>query len=170
MGLFAFGPNTTIAKYKHLIDDDRWDRMVDLFREENAKIFKLSGHSAFSACLQVSSNSKLYNTRFIEQKNKKATRCSLAGGHRSAQNANVPPRSDITLRCVPRALRSRQRLAVCARRKSAPHMRGDRRSARRAKSAGDARERPRLRQTRSRSNADARRCCRLPAHKRKLLD
>lgn len=53
MGLLAFGPNTNIAAYKRLIADERWDRMVDLFREENAKIFKLSGHSAFSACLQV---------------------------------------------------------------------------------------------------------------------
>ncbi|KAI6203759.1 hypothetical protein M3Y94_00593600 [Aphelenchoides besseyi] len=53
MGLLAFGPKTDIGEYKKLVDDDRWNRMVELFREENAKIFKLSGHSAFSACLQV---------------------------------------------------------------------------------------------------------------------
>lgn len=53
MGLLAFGPSTGIHSYQRLVQPERWEQILDLFRRENARIFKLSSQSAFSACLQV---------------------------------------------------------------------------------------------------------------------
>jgi hypothetical protein len=53
MLLFAVGPDTQLDPYKGLVNEERWDKMIQLFKDENARIFRFSGHTAFSACLQV---------------------------------------------------------------------------------------------------------------------
>ncbi|KAH7726655.1 erythroblast macrophage protein EMP [Aphelenchoides avenae] len=53
MGLLAFGADTQLPSYKRLLGDERWDELIELFRQENAKIFQISAQSAFSACLQA---------------------------------------------------------------------------------------------------------------------
>ncbi|CAJ0575239.1 unnamed protein product, partial [Mesorhabditis spiculigera] len=41
------------AAYKELAAEDRWERVAQLFRQENARIYQLPEQSAFSACLQA---------------------------------------------------------------------------------------------------------------------
>lgn len=53
MGLLGFGKDTEIDLYKKLMKTERWEQILDMFRMENSRIFKLANQSAFSACLQV---------------------------------------------------------------------------------------------------------------------
>lgn len=39
--------------YKRLLSDERYQILIDMFRQENQKIFQLSTQSSFSACLQT---------------------------------------------------------------------------------------------------------------------
>ncbi|KHN75094.1 Macrophage erythroblast attacher [Toxocara canis] len=51
MGLIGFGRTYDIESYKALCSDDKWDMLIELFRQENARIFQLMEHSSFNACL-----------------------------------------------------------------------------------------------------------------------
>uniref|UniRef100_A0A9J2PCD7 E3 ubiquitin-protein transferase MAEA n=1 Tax=Ascaris lumbricoides TaxID=6252 RepID=A0A9J2PCD7_ASCLU len=51
MGLIGFGHTYGIESYKALCSDDKWDALIELFRQENARIFQLMEHSSFNACL-----------------------------------------------------------------------------------------------------------------------
>ncbi|CAD5206536.1 unnamed protein product [Bursaphelenchus okinawaensis] len=53
MGLLAFGPRTGVQSYQKLANAERWEQILEMFRHENAKIFRLSSQSAFSTCLQL---------------------------------------------------------------------------------------------------------------------
>ncbi|CAD5209419.1 unnamed protein product [Bursaphelenchus xylophilus] len=73
MGLLAFGPATGVSSYQKLVISERWEQILDMFREENAKIFRLSPQSAFSVCLQV--GLAAYKTPFC--KNNPDSRCII---------------------------------------------------------------------------------------------
>uniref|UniRef100_A0A1I7Z1L2 E3 ubiquitin-protein transferase MAEA n=1 Tax=Steinernema glaseri TaxID=37863 RepID=A0A1I7Z1L2_9BILA len=53
MGLLGSGKNTTIKAYKKLYGQERWNTLIEKFRQESAKVFQLSKQSAFSTCLQT---------------------------------------------------------------------------------------------------------------------
>jgi len=53
MGLLAFGTKTKLEHYHEVVDENRWLRLVELFREENARVFQLSELSVFGVCLQT---------------------------------------------------------------------------------------------------------------------
>lgn len=52
MTLLAFGPNTHVKPYSHLLDESRWEKLIAQFRDENVKLFQLSCTSVFWATLQ----------------------------------------------------------------------------------------------------------------------
>lgn len=52
MGLLACGSSTSISIYRELASDARWNVLVEVFREENSRIFQLADQSVLSACLQ----------------------------------------------------------------------------------------------------------------------
>lgn len=53
MGLLAFPFNTELSPYKELLDESRWQMLVQQFRHENFKLYQLSTHSVFSVALQA---------------------------------------------------------------------------------------------------------------------
>lgn len=53
MGLLAFPSNTNISPYKELLDESRWQMLVQQFRHENFKLYQLSTYSVFTVALQA---------------------------------------------------------------------------------------------------------------------
>lgn len=53
MGLLAFSAETDISPYKELLDESRWNMLVQQFRQENFKLYQLSNFSVFSVALQA---------------------------------------------------------------------------------------------------------------------
>lgn len=53
MGLLAYPVTTTISPYKELLDECRWNMLVQQFRQENFKLFQLNNFSVFSVVLQA---------------------------------------------------------------------------------------------------------------------
>ncbi|GLH06491.1 uncharacterized protein GBIM_11993 [Gryllus bimaculatus] len=48
MALLAFPTNTELSPYKELLDESRWDRLVEQFRQENYRLFQLASQSVFT--------------------------------------------------------------------------------------------------------------------------
>lgn len=42
-----------ISPYKELLDDGRWEKLVEQFRQENYKLFQLASQSVFTVALQA---------------------------------------------------------------------------------------------------------------------
>lgn len=53
MALLAFPTSTELVPYKELLDDNRWDKLVEQFRQENYKLFQLASQSVFTVALQA---------------------------------------------------------------------------------------------------------------------
>ena len=53
MGLLACSPETSIERYQSLFDLNRWNRLIEQFRQENFKLYQLSNASIFSITLQA---------------------------------------------------------------------------------------------------------------------
>ncbi|XP_073969759.1 E3 ubiquitin-protein transferase Katazuke [Rhodnius prolixus] len=53
MALLAFPTNTELSPYKELLEDDRWGRLVEQFRQENYKLYQLASQSVFTVALQA---------------------------------------------------------------------------------------------------------------------
>ncbi|XP_022909984.1 E3 ubiquitin-protein transferase MAEA [Onthophagus taurus] len=53
MALLAFSVNTTIAPYKALFAESRWDTLIEQFRQENYRLFQLASQSVFTVTLQA---------------------------------------------------------------------------------------------------------------------
>ncbi|GAB6024914.1 hypothetical protein CHUAL_010019 [Chamberlinius hualienensis] len=53
MGLLAFPTDTNIDPYKDLLDESRWELLVQQFRDENFKLYQLNTYSVFSVALQA---------------------------------------------------------------------------------------------------------------------
>lgn len=53
MGLLACQPNTSVERYKSLFDLNRWNQLIQQFRQENFKLYQLSNASIFSITLQA---------------------------------------------------------------------------------------------------------------------
>ncbi|CAH1404267.1 unnamed protein product [Nezara viridula] len=77
MALLAFPSNTEIPAYKELLDEDRWLRLVEQFRQENYKLFQLASQSTFTVALQAGLSAlktpQCYGS--YEQKNKSCPVC-----------------------------------------------------------------------------------------------
>jgi len=52
MGLLAFPLSTMIQPYKDLLDNSRWQSLIQQFRQENYRLHQLSSQSMFSVALQ----------------------------------------------------------------------------------------------------------------------
>ncbi|XP_060829339.1 E3 ubiquitin-protein transferase MAEA [Bombus pascuorum] len=53
MGQLAFPANTSLSPYKDLLDEKRWDRLIEQFRHENYRLFQLATQSVFTVALQA---------------------------------------------------------------------------------------------------------------------
>ncbi|CAH1114963.1 unnamed protein product [Psylliodes chrysocephalus] len=53
MALLAFPITTDIAPYKSLLDEKRWDTLIEQFRQENYRLFQLASQSVFTVALQA---------------------------------------------------------------------------------------------------------------------
>ncbi|KAF7990597.1 hypothetical protein HCN44_000402 [Aphidius gifuensis] len=53
MGQLAFPANPHHSPYKDLLDEKRWDRLVEQFRHENYRLFQLASQSVFTVALQA---------------------------------------------------------------------------------------------------------------------
>jgi macrophage erythroblast attacher len=53
MALLAFPVNTEIGPYKALLDETRWDTLIEEFRQENYRLFQLASQSVFTVALQA---------------------------------------------------------------------------------------------------------------------
>ena len=42
-----------LSPYKELLDESRWDRLVEQFRQENYRLFQLASQSVFTVALQA---------------------------------------------------------------------------------------------------------------------
>ncbi|VDM95476.1 unnamed protein product [Thelazia callipaeda] len=51
MGLIGFGNPVRTCAYSEYFSEKRWDQLIDLFRQENARVYKLMEYSPFNACL-----------------------------------------------------------------------------------------------------------------------
>ena len=52
MGLLAFPLSTAIQPYKDLLDNSRWQSLIQQFRQENYRLHQLSSQSMFTVALQ----------------------------------------------------------------------------------------------------------------------
>jgi len=52
MGLLAFPLSTVIQPYKDLLDNSRWQSLIQQFRQENYRLHQLSSQSMFTVALQ----------------------------------------------------------------------------------------------------------------------
>ncbi|RZF38448.1 hypothetical protein LSTR_LSTR011938 [Laodelphax striatellus] len=48
MALLAFPANTEISPYKELLDEGRWEKLVEQFRQENYRLFQMASQSVFT--------------------------------------------------------------------------------------------------------------------------
>lgn len=53
MGLIGFGHTYGIESYKALCSDDKWDALIELFRQENARIFQVAFATISAYCLMI---------------------------------------------------------------------------------------------------------------------
>ncbi|XP_046383969.1 E3 ubiquitin-protein transferase MAEA [Ischnura elegans] len=53
MGLLAFPVNTELSPYKELLDNGRWEKLIEQFRQENYRLFQLASQSVFTVALQA---------------------------------------------------------------------------------------------------------------------
>ncbi|KAF5298077.1 hypothetical protein FQA39_LY11845 [Lamprigera yunnana] len=53
MALLAFPIATEIPYYKMLLDQNRWDTLIEEFRQENFRLFQLASQSVFTVALQA---------------------------------------------------------------------------------------------------------------------
>lgn len=53
MALLAFPSNTKISPYKELMDEGRWQTLIEQFRQENYRLFQLASQSVFTVALQA---------------------------------------------------------------------------------------------------------------------
>ncbi|CAB0005040.1 unnamed protein product [Nesidiocoris tenuis] len=53
MALLAFPITTELSPYKELLEEERWSRLVEQFRQENYKLFQLASQSVFTVALQA---------------------------------------------------------------------------------------------------------------------
>lgn len=53
MALLAFPANTEISPYKELLDEGRWEKLVEQFRQENYRLFQMASQSVFTVALQA---------------------------------------------------------------------------------------------------------------------
>lgn len=53
MALLAFPANTEISPYKEMLQESRWDKLVEQFRQENYRLFQLASQSVFTVALQA---------------------------------------------------------------------------------------------------------------------
>uniref|UniRef100_A0A0A9YIX7 E3 ubiquitin-protein transferase MAEA n=2 Tax=Lygus hesperus TaxID=30085 RepID=A0A0A9YIX7_LYGHE len=53
MALLAFPVTTELSPYKELLEEERWGRLVEQFRQENYKLFQLATQSVFTVALQA---------------------------------------------------------------------------------------------------------------------
>ncbi|KAM3720860.1 E3 ubiquitin-protein transferase MAEA [Dirofilaria immitis] len=51
MGLIGFGIPSKSRAYDEYFSDKRWDQLIELFKQENARVYKLMDYSSFNACL-----------------------------------------------------------------------------------------------------------------------
>ncbi|XP_060528117.1 E3 ubiquitin-protein transferase MAEA isoform X2 [Cylas formicarius] len=53
MALLAFPVDTMIGPYAALLDEGRWDTLIEEFRQENYRLFQLASQSVFTVSLQA---------------------------------------------------------------------------------------------------------------------
>ncbi|XP_058795938.1 E3 ubiquitin-protein transferase MAEA [Phymastichus coffea] len=53
MGQLAFPADPQRSPYKDLLDEKRWDRLIEQFRHENYRLFQLASQSVFTVALQA---------------------------------------------------------------------------------------------------------------------
>uniref|UniRef100_A0A1B6E9X3 CTLH domain-containing protein n=1 Tax=Clastoptera arizonana TaxID=38151 RepID=A0A1B6E9X3_9HEMI len=53
MALLAFTADTELSPYKEMLEEKRWDRLVEQFRQENYRLFQLASQSVFTVALQA---------------------------------------------------------------------------------------------------------------------
>ncbi|XP_054263124.1 E3 ubiquitin-protein transferase MAEA isoform X1 [Macrosteles quadrilineatus] len=53
MALLAFPATTSLSPYREMLDESRWDRLVEQFRQENYRLFQLASQSVFTVALQA---------------------------------------------------------------------------------------------------------------------
>ncbi|CAG9536075.1 unnamed protein product [Cercopithifilaria johnstoni] len=51
MGLIGFGIPSKSRAYNEYFSEKRWDQLIELFKQENARVYKLMEYSSFNACL-----------------------------------------------------------------------------------------------------------------------
>lgn len=44
---------TELSPYKELLDDSRWERLIEQFRQDNYRLFQLASQSVFTVALQA---------------------------------------------------------------------------------------------------------------------
>ncbi|XP_020284510.1 macrophage erythroblast attacher [Pseudomyrmex gracilis] len=53
MGQLAFPAHAYLSPYKDLLDENRWDKLIETFRHENYRLFQLASQSVFTVTLQA---------------------------------------------------------------------------------------------------------------------
>lgn len=102
MVLLAYVKSTDASTYQELLNENRWDQIIDLFKQENYKIHQLPEQSSFTAILQAGLSAMKTPTCY-----KKVT---------SVQNPNCPvchPNLNVIARPLPYAYCTNSKL-ICA--------------------------------------------------------
>jgi len=89
MGLLAFPNDTNIIKYKALLDESRWQMLVQQFRQENFKLYQLSAYSVFSVALQAGL-SALKTPQCYKADNERNNDCPVCSHPLNTLAANLP--------------------------------------------------------------------------------
>lgn len=100
MGLLAFPVVTDISPYKELLEESRWDTLVQQFRQENFKLYQLSNFSVFSVALQAGLSAL------------KTPHCYKPEGERNSDCPICSPSLNVLAQSLPYAHCSQSRL-VC---------------------------------------------------------
>ncbi|XP_076460818.1 E3 ubiquitin-protein transferase MAEA-like [Babylonia areolata] len=89
MGLLAFSPTSQIEAYKYFFHGDRWNDLVQQFRQENFRLHQLNS-SVFTAALQAGLSSLKTPHCYKEDPSQRNSNCPVCSRHLNELAAPLP--------------------------------------------------------------------------------
>ena len=90
MGMLAFPLDTDIGAYRELLDEKRWNLLVQQFRHENFKLYQLNNHSVFAVTLQAGLSALKTPQCYKEDGSGKRADCPVCGKHLNELARKLP--------------------------------------------------------------------------------
>ncbi|KAL3864401.1 hypothetical protein ACJMK2_006087 [Sinanodonta woodiana] len=90
MGLLAFPSDTQLTHYKDLINPERWNDLVQQFRQENFKLHQLNSDSVFTVTLQAGLSALKTPHCYKSEASGKNAECPVCSRHLNELGKELP--------------------------------------------------------------------------------